>query len=395
MSMGPGPLALTERWEVRAGPHRHAGSTHEGILASWILAAGLAGLWGTTLFGPAAFKVLAVAILSAAGTELLVAFARGGSVVGGLWHACLTGLLLGLTLPATVGWHIPAMGAAVAIIFGKVVFGGLGHYYWHPALVGRVVMQLVFINSLSLGSANGTWPVLAPGHLWFGSVSSPREVDMPAYGGWRTLSDHSPDEAVSMERPVQALRRFAEGRIPPDGELRYEPLLRDALPPWEDTIFGTVPGGIGETCTLALIVAGLFLIYRGYLRWELPTMVIAAAAVAAALLPVESAVEGGGYDWFPIFAAEEGRAVGVAYVLYHLTSGELMLGAFLLAGDTIATPMRAGGQAIFAAGVGALTIFMRLYGVMECDCYWSILIMNTLVGPIDRRVRRPVLGMGE
>jgi electron transport complex protein RnfD len=70
-----------------------------------------------------------------------------------------------------------------------------------------------------------------------------------------------------------------------------------------------------------------------------------------------------------------------------------MLGAFLLAGDMIATPMRARGQVIFALGAGVLTVFLRLYGPLEAACYWSILIMNWLVPSIDRRMRRPILGM--
>ena len=59
----------------------------------------------------------------------------------------------------------------------------------------------------------------------------------------------------------------------------------------------------------------------------------------------------------------------------------------------IATPQRTRGQWIFGAGIGLLTIFMRLYGVLEGECYWAILIMNALVPSIDSRLKRPVLGM--
>ena len=156
-------------------------------------------------------------------------------------------------------------------------------------------------------------------------------------------------------------------------------------------MLGTVAGNIGETCTLAILLVGLYLIYRGYLRWQLPVTVLAAAALAAAILPVELS---GHYRWFPALEIEQGRAVGLAYVLYHLTAGQLMLGAFLLAGDVIASPVRVLGQLIFAAGVGVLTIFMRPYGVLEGACSWSILIMNALVGPIDRRTKPTVPGIG-
>lgn len=381
------------RWIARAAPHRLGGSTVQDIIRSWTLAAGIVGLFGTLLFGAAAAKVLLTAMVSATLTDFVMGYARGRRVVGGLSHAALTGLLLGLTLPATAAWYVPTIGSVVAVMFGKVVFGGFGHYFWQPALVGRVVVQLVFLPSLSLSSSQPVWPVLAPGHLLVGRLNSAQEVSMPGYRGWQDLKPPVGYDAILMPMPLQALRAFAEGKIKPDGEQVYTPLIRERLPPWEDTIFGTIPGGIGETCVLAILVAGLYLIYRGFLRWQLPATMLAAAFLAAGLLPVEYGGPEGGYDWFPIFAIEQGRAVGLAYVLHHLTAGGLMLSAFLLAGDMVTTPMRARGQVIFAAGVGVLTIFMRLYGVVECASYWSILILNTLVLQIDRRMKREILGV--
>lgn len=402
-------IPRTRRWPTPLAPLVTGGSTHKDIVRAWLLAASLPAIWGVALFGPAALTLILVAIATAVGTEFFAAAIRGRTIIGGITHAALTGLLVALTLPATAAWYIAAAGSLVAIIAGKTIFGGFGHYLWHPALVGRVVVQLLFLNSLTLGMTQPTWPILSPDRVFVGDIRSTHPLEMSGYSGWSSLPKRTATDAVLMERPVQSLRRFSNGEIRPDinstnqDVLRYEPLFRDVLPPWQDTILGCVPGGIGETCTLTLIVAGFYLIYRGYLRWQLPVVILAAAAIAAAIFPIESAplpigsalrnAESGGYDWFPIFTVENGRAVGVAYVLYHLTAGELMLGAFLLAGDMVATPMRARGQALFAAGVGVLTIFMRLYGVLECECYWSILIMNSLVRTIDARMKRPVLGM--
>lgn len=380
---GPGPEA----------PYCHAGHTHQDILRAWLFAAALSAFGGAAVFGPAAVRVIAVAVVAAMGADLVIALARGRPVIGGLSHAALTGLLLALTLPATVAWYIPFTGAVVAIVCGKTIFGGLGHYVWQPALVGRVVVQLLFLGSLSYGADRSLAPVLASGHLFTGSLAAADPVDMPAYAGWQEWAPRPLSDAIEMERPLQTLRRFAEGRFPTDGDLRYTVLLRDGLPPWPDTLFGLVPGGIGETSALAVMIAGLYLIYRGFLRWQLPVGILLAAFVTAAVLPVQTSVQEDAWDWFPIFAAENGYAVGLAYVLYHLTCGELMLGAFLLAGDMIATPMRARSQLIFALGVGAITIFMRLYGVLACECYWAILIMNSFVLSMDRRMKRPILGL--
>ena len=377
-----------------AAPHRTSGDTYKDILRSWILAAGMAGLAGAALFGMSALKILVVAIVCAVGTETLICLAFRRNLPEGLPHSMLTGLLLGLTLPANVPAYVAGFGSLVAILAGKSLFGGLGHYTWHPAMVGRVVIQLVFSQQLALMNPQHDWPVLARGHLLVGDLSNAESVSTATYGGWLDAPAKSTKEAWSMERPVQALRRFADGKISADGQGRFDPLLRDALPPWQDTLLGVVPGGIGETCTIAIIVAGMYLVYRGYLRWQMPAAVLVSAFVAAAIFPVQAAGSDS-YLWFPLVRFEEGRTVGAAYVMYHLTAGELMLGAFLLAGDMMCTPLRARGQILFGAGVGVLTIFMRLYGVIECEMYWSILIMNTLVTLIDARTRRAVLGIPE
>lgn len=385
---------VTEDWPARPAPYRHGGNSLRDVLQAWLFAAGIVGACGVVLFGPAALLIVGLSIVSAVAADFAVSLLSRRPVIGGLAHAALTGLLLALTLPATVSWYVPVLAAFAAIVFGKGLFGGLGHYIWQPALVGRVLVQFLFSQQLSLFVALPQSPVLAPGRLLIGDVHQARPIDMGTYRGWSAYRRQSGSDAWLMDRPVQVLRRFAEGNVSSDGKLLYEPLIRDCLPPWVDTVLGLVPGGIGETCSLALVVAGMYLIYRGYLRWQLPAAVLAAAAVAAAVLPVQiDADQGGGYDWLPILTVEQGRAVGLAYVLHHLTAGQLMLGAFLLAGDMIASPMRPRGQIFFGACIGAMTIFMRLYGILEGECYWSILILNPFVALIDRRLKRPILGL--
>ncbi|MFQ5429672.1 MAG: RnfABCDGE type electron transport complex subunit D [Phycisphaerae bacterium] len=366
-------------------PHRLGADTHHDIVRAWILAASVVGLAGVILFGRTALELLIVSSLSAVASEVALGVLMGRRGEGRLQRAFLYGLLLGLTLPATAPWYVAVIGSVIAIAAGVGVFGGL----LHPTLVGRVVVQFLFANRLGFAGALAISPVLAPGHLLWGDLSNHGRVSN--YQGWLATPQPDGKDALLLERPVLILRHFAQRGLGNEGDLRFEPLVRDALPPWTDTVLGTVAGNIGETCTLAILLMGLYLIYRGYLRWQLPVAVLAAAALAASILPVELS---GHYRWFPALEFEQGRAVGLAYVLYHLTAGQIMLGAFLLAGDVIASPVRVQGQLIFAAGIGVLTIFMRLYGVLEGECYWSILIMNALVGTIDRRTKRPILGFG-
>lgn len=375
---------------VRAGPHRTAGDTHAEIVRAWIFAAGFVGAWGAVFFGWAALRVLLAAIVASVATQWACGFLRRTRVVGGLPRAVLTGLLVGLTLPATAATHVAAAASLIAVALGEALFGGVGHYLWNPVLVGQVVARFVFGAALGGAQPAGHGPVLATDGVIRGDVLKSHPMRPHEYSDWASLALPPGKDAIQIERPDATLRRFAVGEIRPEGELYLVPLLRDALPVWRDALIGAVPGGIGETPALALIVAGLYLVYRGYLRWQLPAAMLAAAAVAAAVLPVES---GGRYHWLPALRVEQGEAVGLAYVLHQLTAGGLLLCAILLAPETSTAPLRGRGQAVFGAGAGILTIFLRLYSPVPGEAYWAVLIMNTFVPLIDRQMRRPVLGI--
>lgn len=378
------PRMLNSQELLGAPPHRLSGHTHRHIVRAWLMAASVIGLIGIVLYGRAALWVLLTCVAAAVGVDTICSLLSRNRTPGRTERAALTGLLLGLTFPATIPWAVATFGAVVSILIGQVVFQGT----LQPALVGRVVAQFVFSGYLSLGGALAYSPVLTPGHVLMGDIRNAERV--ADYRGWLESQESTTFEAYELERPVQILRRFAVSQVEPDGDLRYTPLIRDLLPPWEDTIFGVVPGGIGETCTVGLIIVGLYLIHRGFLRWQLPLTVLASAAFALSILPVEIARD---YRWFPALEIEQGRAGGMAYILYHLTSGQLMLTAFLLAGDVTASPMRVHGQILYAAGIGVIAVFMRLYGVLDGECYWAVLIMNAFVTTIDRQIRRPVLGV--
>lgn len=365
-------------------PHRRGVSTHRHILRTWIAAASVVGLAGCALFGVDALRVILVSLVFTFGVDLMFVLSLRRASSGRLSRTFLIGILAGLTLPADVDWHVAATCGTVSAVVGNVIFGG----WLHPALIGRVFVQFLFWQKLSFAGASiALGPVLTAANLFVGDLD--QSVRVEHYEGWLETTVPAPADAFELTPPLWSLRQFAQGQVPVDGSFRFEPLLRDEMPPWIDTLIGAVPGGIGETSTLSIVIVGFFLIYRGYLKWQLPVAVLCAAFVAASILPVES---GGDYVWFPVFAAEGGRAVGLAYVLYHLTAGQLMLGAFLLAGDVVSSPMRAHGHVVFGIGIGVLTIFMRLYGVLECECYWAILIMNVFVGTIDRFTSRRVLG---
>lgn len=382
-------------WVDGAGPHIHSQHSDRQIVAAWTLAAGLVACCGVVLFGVAALRVIALAVASAAASEgllTLVTLERSGI---GTRYAALTGLLVGLTLPATVPWYVPCVASFAAVVPATWMFGGFGHCLWQPAVVGRVLAQFLFAGVLSSPSG----PMLAPGRLLVGSLTEDAGVEAIAaghYRGWADTVRGPRTEAFAIEQPHWTLRRAGSGELPVGGGEPLTMVIRDFLPPWEDTVAGTVPGGIGETCTIALVVVGLYLIYRGYLRWQIPVFGIVAAGVAAAVLPIRlPAATGQSIPlWLPGLVVERGWPVGALYVMYCLTSGGLMLGLFLLAGDVLSRPLTARGQAVFATGIGGLTVAIHLFGPIETSAYWAILIMNTIVPVIDRMTRRRPLGSG-
>jgi len=143
-----------------------------------------------------------------------------------------------------------------------------------------------------------------------------------------------------------------------------------------DLFFGNVPGCIGETSALLLIIGGLFLIVRKYVNWRLPLSFIATAVILCMVIPYKSAAAGG-VAWYQEYGFFERLA-------FWTFGGGLMLGAFFMATDMVTSPITSKGQVIFAVGCGVLTAVIRkLGGYPEGVCY-AILIMNTAVPLIDR-----------
>ena len=385
----------------RAAPFRLGGSSHAEILRSWLYATTLPAIAGCALFGRNAAIILGASVGAAVVSDFLFAQLIRRRQRSDMLHVLVLALLLGLTFPPTAPWYIPAF-AAFVMVTVKTAFGGISHCIWHPALIARVVVQFLFTQQLGLTFAGAPvkGPVLAPAHLVTGRIELSRQFAPTEYLGWRdTGLVEQKAHAFETVRPQQVLRLYADGQIPQDVSLwkndpplRFTPLLRDYLPPWGDTILGAVPGAIGETTSLAIIVAGLYLIYRGHLRWQLPIAVLAGAAVAAAIMPISIGADKA-YRWVPILVFEEGRAVGLAYTLFHLTAGQLLICAFLFGGEMLLSPLRARGQLLFGAGIGMITIFLRLYGPLDGEGYWAVLAMNTIVPMIDSRLKRPVLGI--
>jgi len=351
-------------------------------------------LAGVVLFGWRAIVVAALSVAGCAVTEWLYYRVTHTPALLGRSHAYLTGVLLALTLPAFVPWYVPLVGSAFAIIIGKAVFGGVGHFLWQPALVGRLAVAVMFSQTMNPQA----WPVLAPTKLIVGDLNAARHVEH--YVQWRGTEAPPGSDAILLDRPTNILAGLTGEPEPPFSALvrvpqglpGARPAALKRLPPMGDMLYGARGGGIGETCAVVIIVAGLYLVYRNYVKWELPTAMLAAAACTVAIAPVKllgpnNIVE---VVWLPLLS--EGLDVGYTYVNYQLLSCELLLAAMFLATEMTSRPVTTGGQVVFGIGCGVLAMLLKLYWGIPIPCYSAVLVMNTLTPAIESVRFKRVLG---
>ena len=390
----PGPLPAFE------SPFLRAPEEARTVFLVTLTATCVPLLAGMVFFGWRALTVSGLAIIGCAFFERLYFRVTKAPGLLGRSHAYLTGVLLALTLPPFVPWYVPLIASAFAIIVGKAIFGGVGHFLWQPALVGRLAVAVIFPLTLSSPFPHHprTWPVLAQDHLLTGDVMGARRVsdDQP----WRGTRAPQGADAMLMTPPALLLRGLTSGAEPqysalanvPEDLPRARPAALTELPPINDFLYGARPGGIGETCAVAILVAGLYLVYRNYVKWQLPLAILLSSCGVLAVAPVYLAGPGGitRMVWWPLLA--EGLDTGFVYLCYQVLAGELLLAAFFLAPEMTSRPVMTGGQVIFGIGCGVIGTLLQLYVDVPVPFYMGVLAMNTFTPVIDALWKPRVFG---
>ena len=351
-----------------------------------IFAAALAPLAaGVVFYGWHALMVAALSVGACVIVESAYYRVTRTPALLGRTHAAVTGMLLALTLPPHVPWYVPLTGAVFAIIVGKAIFGGVGHFLWQPALVGRLAVAVLFAPPLfgSMLLNQPTWPVLARESAILGDITNVKP--MATYRKWRGTPAPTGADGFSLPRPRRRLRALSGPYDTPPTSITTT--LRHMPPAW-DLIVGAHGGGIGETCTVIILVAGLYMVFRNYVRAHLPGLIILAAALTAAIAPIRAGPEGQ-WQWLPIIS--EGFDVGFTYVAYHICSGELMLAAWFFATEMTSRPVTAPAQAIFGVLCGVAAMLGRLYMDVPIPAYLAVLACNSLTPALDA-IRPRVLG---
>ncbi len=292
---------------VSSSPHVRDKETVLGIMWKVVLALIPATIWATYFFGLRSLSIVAVSILVCVLSEYAFQKIRGIKITISDGSAVLTGLLLALTLPPAVPLWVVAVGALVSITFGKQVFGGLGSNPFNPALVGRAFITAAYPVIMT------TWTI----------------------------------DGQTMATP---LAQYADG------------ITTDY---WR-LFLGTIPGSLGETSALFLLVGAAYLIYSGILNWRIPVGMIATVLIFTGII---------GHD-----------------PLFHLLAGSMILGAFYMATDMVTTPVTPLGRWIFGIGAGILVVLIRVWGGYEEGVMYAILLMNMTVPLVDRYTRPKSLG---
>lgn len=310
---------------VSASPHIRCDESIARIM--WIVNATLApaALFSVYQFGLPALTTMISCVVAAVGTEYLVQKWQGKPITVNDGSAFLTGLLLAMNIPATVPWYMPFLGSIVAIAIAKHTMGGLGYNIFNPALIGRAFLL-------------ASWPI--------------------AMTTWPTMA--SKVDGVTSATPLGILK--LQG---------YEKLVQvfgDKAEMYKALLLGTRSGSMGETSALLLLLGGSYLIYRGYINWQVPATMIGTVGVLT---------------W--TFGGSSGLFTGDP--LLNMMTGGLILGAFYMATDMVTIPITIKGQIVFAIGAGALTVLIRLIGGYPEGVCYAILLMNSVTPLIDRLIK--------
>ncbi|NVL90544.1 MAG: RnfABCDGE type electron transport complex subunit D [Desulfobacterales bacterium] len=325
--------ALPPKLFVSISPHFKATETVSKIM--WTVVACLIPplVLSVFVFGFQTLIIALVSVVSCVATEAIsnrclkrpVGTIKDGSAV-------ITGLLLAYIIPPGVPYWMPILGGVMAIYVTKVLMGGIGYNMFNPALIGRAFLV-------------ATYPV-AMTSAWLPPI---RDAAVFKYMGAGV-------DAVSTATPLYILKHYGIAEvIERFGSLSVI---------YRDFFFGWRPGCIAETSALVLIIGGLYLIYKKYITWHTPVSVIASVAF---------------FTW--IFGGEK---FFTGNPLLAVLSGGVIIGAFFMATDYVTSPTQVTGKLIFGAGIGALTVLIRLKGGYPEGVCYAILLMNPLTPALDR-----------
>ena len=307
-----------------SSPHIRGAETTRSIMLDVIIALVPAMVFACFNFGIRALTLIAVSVVGCVFFEWLYRkLLKKPQSVGDL-SAVVTGVLLALVSPVTLEYWAILIGDFFAIVFVKQLFGGIGTHFVNPALAGRAVLLASYAGAMT---------------RWINPAA---------------------DKAAILGSNVDAVTAATTMSYLKTGDMEG---LKAAYT-IADGFLGKIGGSLGEVSAAALILGGVYLIWRKVINWQTPVAYIGTVAVLSFLFPKA----GTGLEW----------------MLYSVFGGGLMLGAFFMATDYATSPVTKKGQVIFGIGCGLFTVLIRYFGSYNEGVCYSIMVMNLLVPLIDK-----------
>jgi electron transport complex protein RnfD len=307
---------------VSGSPHIHGGLSVKKLMWGVVIAMMPAMLASFYYFGLGAIRITLVAVISAVFFEYVITkfiLKQKPDIMDG--SAIITGILLAFNVPSDLPLWMMIIGSLMAIGVAKMSFGGLGKNPFNPALVGRVFLLISFPAQMTV------YPKVSEGF--------PMALD-----------------AVSGPTPLGIVKEGLK-----NGEKIPELISHID---YSNLFFGQTGGSLGEVSAFLLLLGGIYMLIRKIITWEIPVSFLGSVVVFSGIL----------WLYNPNQYADP---------LFHLLTGGIMLGVFFMATDMVTSPMTSKGQLIFGAGVGVITIIIRIWGAYPEGVSFAILLMNAVV----------------
>lgn len=316
-------MSNQKKFIVSHAPFWHNGSSISERSYHMMIAALPAILMGIKQYGIPALGVMALSISSAIIWEFCFNKISKRAISIGDGNAAVIGMVFGMMLPAGAPWWLVIVGTFISVIVGKQIYGGIGANPFNPALVGFAILLLSWDHIIDFNAALVNY-----------------------------------DFGYSMIYPLDAAKSFGTSAL-------------DAFKP-VDLLMGKQSGGIGAIFGLGLIIGGIYLILRGFIRWEISVSFLVGVFVTAYVFNISDSAKYAG----PVF---------------HLLTGYTLLGAFFLATEDSSSPVNFVPMLIYGASGGVLTVLIRNIGFWVDGVVFAILIIN-LINPLLDKIRPKALG---
>ncbi|NQX79597.1 MAG: RnfABCDGE type electron transport complex subunit D [Hyphomicrobiaceae bacterium] len=336
------------------GPHAHSMTSISNVMMLVILALLPTTLFGLYVFGWPAIFLFLVTIVSALFFEAICLAIAQKSITRYLFDgsALLTGWLVAMTLPPWAPWWIGVLGSGIAIIIGKHLYGGLGQNPFNPAMVARIMLLISFPLHMT------TWIMPAP----LLSDGAPGIIE----GFTITFFGDAKFDAISQASVLDYV----------SAELGRSRTLESILPEtfsYLNLTLGQVPGCIGETSALLILIGGVMLLITRTITWHIPVSLIVTTIVLASICNILDP------NRYPD-------------AVFHLTSGSLIFCAFFIATDYVTSPTAPTAQLVYGVGIALLTFVIRTWAAFPEGVGFAILFMNACTPLIDHFIRPRVFG---